>query len=377
MRVLISAETFLPTTNGVTNSVLRVLEHLGAAGHEALVIAPGDGPDEMDGVPIERVSGRRLPLYRSLTVGLPHPDEAARLVAGFEPDVVHLAAPAFLGGRIGAAAAGAGIPTVAVFQTDVAAFLTHYGLGLFGGRYWRRLQRIHNRADITLAPSSAALLQLRAHGIARVRVWGRGVDHDLFNPQRASGALRQTLGASASDVIVGFMGRLANEKKVELLEPLHGQPGIRLVVIGDGPARQRLRSILPDACFTGMLHGTELATALASLDVFAHTGPDETFCQAIQEAMASALPVVAPASGGPLDLVDHGRTGYLYPREAPDMLVAAVRHLADDAELRSSFGRAGWASVRHRTWSSIGKELIDLYGELIAHGSGRRLSTAS
>jgi phosphatidylinositol alpha 1,6-mannosyltransferase len=377
MRVLISAETFLPATNGVTNSVLRVLTHLRRTGHEALVVAPGTGPKEVGGVPIVRVSGRRLPLYRSVTVGHPHPSEADRLVAGFQPDVVHLAAPAFLGGRLGAAAASAGIPTVAVFQTDVPAFLSHYGLGIFGGQVWRHLRRIHNRADVTLAPSSATLLQLSLEGFERVRVWGRGVDHEQFNPQRANEELRRTLRASRGDVLVGYMGRLANEKKVELLEPLRHDPGTRLVVIGDGPARQRLQSVLPGAHFTGMLHGETLGTALASLDVFVHTGPDETFCQAIQEAMACALPVVAPASGGPLDLVDHSRTGYLYPRESPLQLVAAVRHLAGNPDLRASFGRAGWAAVRNRTWALIGDELIGLYRELVEQRRAQALPRAS
>jgi phosphatidylinositol alpha 1,6-mannosyltransferase len=126
-----------------------------------------------------------------------------------------------------------------------------------------------------------------------------------------------------------------------------------------------------------MLHGRPLATALASLDVFVHTGPDETFCQAIQEAMASALPVVAPASGGPLDLVRHGQTGYLFPRESPRLLVAAVRQLAESPELRRSFGRAGRASVRDRTWATTGDELLGLYTELVESRRSPGLRRAS
>ena len=138
-------------------------------------------------------------------------------------------------------------------------------------------------------------------------------------------------------------------------------PGVRLVIVGAGPAEPALRRALPSAAFVGERHGSQLSRLLASLDIFVHTGPLETFCQSIQEAMASGVPVVAPAAGGPLDLVRPGRTGLLVPPLDGAALAEAVGILAADEGLRQSCGLAARAEVEQRTWTAIGDELIDHY----------------
>ena len=132
-------------------------------------------------------------------------------------------------------------------------------------------------------------------------------------------------------------------------------PGVRVVVVGDGPELKWLRAHLPDAVFTGMLRGRELAQAFASLDVFVHPGESETFCQTVQEAQASGVPVVAPASGGPLDLVEHGVTGLLYDTTDPRALRRSVATVVGDPLLRRSLARAAsrpCAAARGSAWST-------------------------
>jgi len=172
------------------------------------------------------------------------------------------------------------------------------------------------------------------------------------------------LGPSA-DLLVGYSGRLAAEKQVADLAHLAGMAGVRTVVVGDGPARDRLMKQLPTASFLGYRSGEELARIVASLDVFVHTGPHETFCQAIQEAMASGVPVVAPASGGPLDLISHGRNGWLYPAGEPTLLRQAVGALHDDPRLRSVMGEDGRSSVAGRSWAVVGEELAAHYQRVV------------
>lgn len=133
------------------------------------------------------------------------------------------------------------------------------------------------------------------------------------------------------------------------------------MVVGDGPARERLTRQLPEVHFLGYRSGSELAAIVASLDVFVHTGPHETFCQAIQEALAAGVPVIAPAAGGPLDLIHHGRTGWLYPSGSPELVRSAVHALRSDPALGRAMGAAGRASVAQRSWSTLGDELIDHY----------------
>lgn len=367
MRVAIVSECFLPTVNGVTNSVLRVLEHLRRYGHHALVIAPGVGDgDWHQGTPVVRVPAVELPVVNSMPVGIVSSRRVRAALRDFRPDVVHLAAPFVVGARGLAAARRLDIPTVAIYQTDVAGFATHYGLGLTARAAWRWTCRLHTLADRTLAPSSWAMQALRERGVPRVHRWGRGVDTTRFNPAKREDALRARL-APHGELLVGYVGRLAPEKQVERLGALAGLPGIRLVVVGDGPSEPRLRELLPGAAFLGFQDGEALAATYASLDVFVHTGEAETFCQAVQEALASGVPVVAPDAGGPRDLVEPGRTGYLVPPGDDGELRAAVRGLADPA-LRERLGAAARRSVLGRTWLTVCDELLVHYDQVI-HGT--------
>ncbi|MFR9731401.1 glycosyltransferase family 4 protein [Saccharopolyspora sp. MS10] len=367
------SETFLPQVNGVTNSVLRVVEHLRRRGDQALVIAPGEGPEEYEGTPVIRLPAVDLPVVSSLPVGLPT-RRLLRALRDFRPDVVHLASPFVVGARGLAAARGLGVPTVAVYQTDVAGFARSYGLGLTASAAWRWTRRLHRAADRTLAPSTWAAEALRRHGVPRVHRWGRGVDTTRFRPSRRDAALRAEL-APDGELLVGYVGRLAPEKQVERLAALRGVPGVRLVVVGDGPQREALADRLPEAAFLGLRTGDELARIHASLDVFAHTGPHETFCQSVQEAMASGVPAVAPDAGGPRDLVLPGRTGYLLPSGDAEVFARGLRASVEalrDPELRARFGAAARDAVARRTWPALCEQLIGHYAEVIGGAAADR-----
>ena len=374
MRVAIVSETFLPVVNGVSNSVCRVLEHLQRAGHQALVIAPGTGPGSYQGAPVVRVPALDLPVVDSLPIGLPT-RKVLTALHDFQPDVVHLASPVIVGARGLWAARRLGIPTVAVYQTDIAGFADSYGLGFAARTAWRWTRRLHSAADRTLAPSSWAVQALVEHGVPRVYRWARGVDIARFRPSRRHEGLRARL-APNGELLVGYVGRLAPEKKVLRLAALCDLPGVRLVVVGDGPDRAKLAQRLPNAAFLGFLEGDELAEAYASLDVFVHTGPYETFCQAVQEALASGLPTLAPDAGGPRDLVAPGRTGFLLPTDDDevfgDALRGAVRALAADPSLRERLGAAARRSVLGRTWPAVCDELLGHYAEVCGRPAERR-----
>ncbi|BBX18773.1 alpha-mannosyltransferase [Mycolicibacterium duvalii] len=368
MRVAIVAESFLPNVNGVTNSVLRVIEHLRRTGHEVLVIAPDTPPGQPpadrvhDGVRVHRVPSRMFPTVTSLPLGIPWP-RMFGVLRGFDPDVVHLASPALLGWGGVHAARRLDVPTVAVFQTDVAGFAQSYGVGALSRAAWAWTRRLHNHADRTLAPSTAAMEDLAAHGVSRIHRWARGVDVTGFAPSARDEDLRCAWSPRGRP-IVGFVGRLAPEKHVERLAALGDD--VQLVVVGDGVDRGKLEKLLPRAVFTGALYGAELATAYASMDVFVHPGEHETFCQTVQEAMASGLPVVAPDAGGPRDLVAPMHTGVLLPvAEFERRLPAAVQHLLDE---RPRYAVTARRSVIGRTWPVICDELLGHYDDVL----GRR-----
>lgn len=367
MRVVIVTESFPPDVNGVAHCALQTVRHLVDRGHLPLVVAPtpapGSGPDTDAPCPVVRIPSLPLPGYPQVRVALPSRRLAAALVA-HRPDVIHLASPFVLGVRGMAAAARLGVPAVAVYQTDLAGYARTY-MGAGEAAAWRRIRSVHGAADRTLAPSSAARSDLQAHGVPRVRLWPRGVDTVRFRPQHRDETLRRDL-APNGEPIVGYVGRLAPEKHVELLSGVCGLAGVRVVVVGDGPSRAHLTEALPGAVFLGRRTGDELARIFASLDVFVHTGPFETFCQTVQEAMASGVPVVAPAAGGPLDLVDHGRTGLLVPPRDAAAVREAVRALAADPARRAAYGATARATVEGRTWAAVGDQLIAHYDDVLA-----------
>ncbi|GAA1354849.1 glycosyltransferase family 1 protein [Arthrobacter rhombi] len=387
------AESFLPHFNGVTHSVLQVLAHLRRRGHEALVIAPAGGTPEgarpgETAAPGARVAGARtvripgtgvemvegfsvvrlpsLPLtgYANVRVAAGTVARIRRLISGFSPDVVHVASPFVLGWRAIQAAGQLGLPLVSIYQTQVPAYATRYGVPWLEPVLWNHVRAMHQASTVTLAPSSHSLDELQRAGVPRLRMWRRGVDTRRFSPTRRDAALHAQL-APNGERLVGYVGRLATEKQVEDLAVLADVPGTRLVIVGSGPLKKTLRQRLPGAHFAGFLDGDELATMMASLDLFVHPGESETFCQTIQEAMASGLPAIAVGRGGPVDLIDASRTGWLYRPGDLQGLRAHVTDLAHDDAKRAAFAAAACASVQTRSWASVCDELLVHYERAI------------
>ncbi|MDO5503453.1 MAG: glycosyltransferase family 1 protein [Actinomycetia bacterium] len=364
MQVAIVSESFLPTRNGVTTSVCRVTEELHALGHEVTIIAPGTSLRSYAGA---TVFGLPTVTIRAFPAGVPTYRIEA-VLAEIGPDVVHLASPFAVGARAMYAAARLGLPAVAVYQTDMPKYLQHQAPRLLsraaGRTAWRWIRLIHNAADRTLAPSSSAVEGLRRQGVERVHLWGRGVDTRLFHPERRASSTvtaRRSQVAPSGETIVGYVGRLAPEKEVERLAEVADLPGVRLLIVGDGPSRAALERLLPAATFTGFLDGPALAAAYAACDVFVHTGTTETFGQTLQEAAATGVPVIAPGVGGPLDLVRHGSTGYLFDPARQGSLRACVSALVADPARRREMGQAAREMVAERSWESLTQQLVTHY----------------
>lgn len=370
LRIAVVTEAFLPQVNGVTNSVLRLLEHCKKEGHEVLIIAP-----ESEGAPTRYLDYKikhvpSIAMKKLIPMGVPR-KYLEPLLEGFAPDVIHLASPIFLGHYVARIAKRMSIPTVSVYQTDIAGFARHYGLTIAHSTLKRWVSRIHQASDITLAPSKWACRDLENSGVKNVRLWKRGVDTVNFTPSRRDESLRQNLVGNKKKLIVGYVGRLANEKRLEDLAILDQQDDIQLVIVGHGPAAQRFQRELPNARFVGYQSGTELGRYVASFDIFVHTGKHETFCQGIQEALASGVPVIGPDTGGPVDLIEHGVTGLLIDTADPHQLLQAV----DTLRSHSSFDLmqiAARKSVEHRTWDYINEQLIAHYRDAICEVSKKQ-----
>lgn len=373
MRVAIITESFLPSINGVTNSVLRVADTLLERGHDALIIAPTSEGPRYRSAPV--VTTPHLELA-GFPIGFPSAQVTQALDA-FAPDVVHAAAPFWLGGHALAHAARRGIASVAVYQTDVAGYMHRYGLEFASGLIDAIVQAVHKPATITLAPTPDGVAYMERLGVDRVAVWGRGVDDQLFAPRGAhheSALLLRRRWAPGGEFLVGYVGRLAPEKQVGRLKELGNIPGIRLVIVGDGPDREELEDVFTGqpVTFTGALHGEALADAYRAFDAFVHCGEEETFGQTIQEAKASGLPVVVADRGGPRHLIRDGEDGFLVEPRRWGAYREVVARLMSDPALRISVGKAARRSVEGKSWQRNNDELLAHYRFALAALPARR-----
>ena len=362
MRVALVTESFLPSLNGVTNSVLRVVETLKAQGHEVLIVAPTSESPEHEGFPV--VTSPFVPLG-GFPVAIPTP-AITQTLDRFAPDLIHAAAPFWLGGQSIAYAAKKGIPSVAVYQTDVAGYMERYGLEFAGPILEAITAAIHRPATISLAPTQDGKDFLHKIGIDTVELWGRGVDAELFHPERRTSAsvreLRERF-APDGERIIGYAGRLAPEKQVARLMEVCGIPNTRVVIVGDGPDRLELEDRFAGypVTFTGRLSGEELADAYAAMDVFVHCGTEETFGQTIQEAHASGLPVIAPSKGGQRHLIREGVDGYLVDHTRWGAFRDKVWTLTQDDHLRREMSQNARRAVVGKTWEKNNEALLRYY----------------
>ncbi|MCX8066799.1 MAG: glycosyltransferase family 1 protein [Anaerolineae bacterium] len=368
MRIALFTEVFLPKTDGVVNTLCRLLEHLARRGHRAILFAPAGGPTEYAGTPVIGLPALPLPFYPEVRLVPPLVDVRETLVA-FRPDLVHVFNPVSLG-LVGLyLAREMGIPVAASYQTDLPGFVQRWGMGFFSEPLWNFLRWVHEQADLNFCPSQFTLRQLERRGFRNLRVWGRGVDTGQFHPLRASPEWRERLsGGHPEAPLILTVGRLSPEKRVAMLRPmLDALPGVRLAIVGDGPERWALERLFAGTptVFTGYLRGADLAAAYASADIFVLTGANETFGNVVLEAMASGLPVVVPHTGGQIDYVRDGVNGLVYEAEEEASLISQVGRLVEHPGLARQLGTAGRAYAETQTWERVLDRLIADWAALL------------
>lgn len=332
MKIAYFTETFLPKVDGVVNTLCNLLKYLLNNGHESLLFAPAGGPDRFAETPVIQMPGAPFPLYPEIKLVSPFTDVTEELYT-YRPDVVHLLHPIGLGFAGLRAAKALGIPVVMSYHTDLVAYARYFGFGALSNLVVRIERWIHNQADLNLCPSGPTLRALEGYGFERLKVWTRGVNTDLFSPTRRDPAMRSRLsGGETEKPLLLFVGRVSHEKRVAWMRPLLDRvPGVRLAIVGDGPARAEMETLFAGTptVFTGMLRDEELARAYASSDAFVFPSASETLGNVILEAMSSGLPVVTAGAGGPLDLIEHGKTGFFFDPQSEDDFARSVATLIE------------------------------------------------
>jgi glycosyltransferase involved in cell wall biosynthesis len=301
--------------------------------------------------------------------------QVKRDLARFSPNIMHLASP-------DPAAHGAlkwaqdhDIPVIASVHTRFETYPRYYKLGFMEPFVEGILRRFYNRCDMLVAPTQSTideLLAMKMHD--RIGIWSRGVDRTLFSPARRDLQWRRSLGLEDDDVAIVFLGRLVMEKGLDvfaetIVQLRRRQVPHKVLVIGDGPAREWFAANLPGGIFAGFKTGEALGQALASGDVFFNPSVTEAFGNVTLEAMACGLPVVAAGATGSASIVRDDVTGRLVPLLGQS---ADVNGCADalaayclDPALRAAHGTAGETRASEYSWAAINRVVADYYRELI------------
>jgi len=379
MRIAIITENFLPKLDGVTRTLARLLEYLQENQHQALLLGPDSGMEHYAGADIVGTAGVPLPFYPELKFNFFRPLFMRRLI-DFDPDIIHLVDPIFLG-TVGLGTAKLmKKPVVSSFHTNVPAYCGYFGFPQLTKPMWSYYRALHSQCALTFCPSPSMAAMLQKHGFQNLRIWSRGVDTSLFRPERRNQELRDSWltgrDRSVNITVILYVGRVSWEKNLRLLTQAYkgmDHEHCHLVIVGDGPALKEVQhevASLP-VTFTGYLKGEQLARAYASADIFAFPSTTETFGQVVLEAMASGLPVVGIYAEGVCDLVQHERTGLLLDADGLDEDAQAhgylthLQRLVHNAPERLAMGQAALKAASQRSWSEAMASLLDGYRDVV------------
>jgi glycosyltransferase involved in cell wall biosynthesis len=299
------------------------------------------------------------------------PPSVKRDIKAFQPNIFHIASPEILGHRAVTLAIKSNLPVVASVHTRFETYFRYYGLAYLEPLVEAMLRRFYRRCDAIFAPSESMAQVLRDQRMSYdVGIWSRGIDRKIFQPERRSDEWRRSMGITGDDVVIGFIGRLVMEKGLDVFADTidqlqRRQVGHKVLVVGEGPARDWFEKRLPDAVFAGFQQGPELGRAVASMDMLFNPSVTETFGNVTLEAMAAGLPVVAARATGSESLIENGVTGRLIQPGRMQAFADALEAYCDDAALRRATGEAGLQASERYGWDQVNQELVEAYIRII------------
>lgn len=358
--------------DGVSLTLNRLVKYLLEHDIEVLVFGPTIDPPALDhegtliAVPSTRLPGR--PEYR---FSKSFPRQVRRELEQFDPDIVHIATPDLLGYKALKWAGENGKPVVSSYHTHFASYLKYYKLSALEFLLWKYLKWFYSRCEQLFVPTPSMADDLKERGVqTELKIWARGIEAGLFHPGQRDEQWRARHGFSEDDVVVTFVSRLVWEKNLELYADVINQirkkyPQVKAMVVGDGPAGEGLREMLPDAVYTGFLKGEELAKAYASAEVFFFPSDTETFGNVTLEAMASGLPCVVADAVGSKSLVEHNVNGFLAPVDQKTLFYTYIEKLVLDTSLREQMAQASLEKSKSYSWENINAGLTGYYEQVL------------
>ncbi len=329
MKIVLASDAWHPQVNGVVRSLSTTVDQLRLSGHQVDVIEPS------------RFWTLPCPTYPEIRLSLVCGRSVRGILDEAQPDSIHIATE----GPIGWATRNWCVRNARRYTT---AFHTRFPdyvsirTGIPVEWVWKLMRRFHGPADKTFAATRSLADELNARGLEQIHIWPRGVDLEQFNP----GVPPHPAMAELSRPIMLNVGRVAPEKNIEAFLKLAVEGS--KVVVGGGPALERMKAAYPDALFLGAKHGAELAAVYTAADVFVFPSRTDTFGLVNIEALACGLPVASYPVPGPSDILGpdergiHGGTARIGALDE-DLSVAIERALSADRHAAS-------IEARHYSW---------------------------
>ncbi|MEX2600325.1 MAG: glycosyltransferase family 1 protein [Balneolaceae bacterium] len=372
MKIAIFTGNYNHIRDGVSLTLNRLVEFLEGEGEEVLVFGPTvDEPAfQHNGtlIPVPSIAMPGRPEYR---ISTRFPKPARRTLEEFGPDLIQISTPDVLGYHALLWARRNRVPVVSSYHTHFTSYLKYYNLNFLESFGWSYMRWFYGHSSQIFVPTRSMWEELEEKGIkGDFRIWARGVDTVLFNPARRDNDWRSRYGFDQEDVIISYVSRLVWEKNPDIfahtIQKLEKKyPAVKPMIVGEGPALDGLKELLPEATYSGFLTGVELADAYANSDIFLFPSDTESFGNVTLEAMASGLPCVVADATGSKSLVDDRVNGYLVSVSRPDKFVEAVEHLVKDSQLRKQMGSRSVEKAGNYTWDQINQQLLSNYREAI------------
>ena len=376
LRIAVVTETWPPEVNGVAMTLSKLIQHLGQRQHTIQLIRPRqDKNDEgLDHAGWSELLLRGLPIpkYPQLKLGLPSKKALIKAWSTRRPDLVHIATEGPLSWSALQAAQVLRLPVTSDFRTNFHSYCQHYGIGWLSKPIVAYLRKFHNRTAFTMVPTQAMRHQLETLGFKNLKVVARGVDTQLFHPDRRNTTMRDVWAVAPETMVLLSVGRLAAEKNLDLTIQTYqaikatGRP-VKMVFAGDGPMRTVTQAKCPDAIFTGMCSHDELATLYASADLLLFPSLTETFGNVTLEALASGTPVLAFDCAAASDFIHDGKNGWLVSGSDSSAYIKKALDITHEASSLTQTRAFARISVEHLGWDAIATQVETIFQRAIAH----------
>jgi glycosyltransferase involved in cell wall biosynthesis len=374
LRIAVVTETWPPEVNGVAVTLSKLIHHLGNRHHSIQLIRPrqnkqDEGLEETNWTEL-LLRGLPIPRYPQLKLGLPSKKALIKAWSTRRPDLVHIATEGPLSWSALQAAHVLRLPVTSDFRTNFHSYCQHYGVGWLTKPIVAYLRKFHNRTAFTMVPTTEMKHQLEGFGFKNLKVVARGIDTQLFHPNKRSDVMRQSWHVTPETMVLLSVGRLAAEKNLDLTIRTYqalkaAGRDVKMVFAGDGPMRAVIEAKCPDALFVGMCTHEQLATLYASADLLLFPSLTETFGNVTLESLACATPVLAFDCAAAGEFITHKTNGWLAPCDDRQSYIQHALNITENKSMLIQARTHTRSSIEHLGWDEIASQVEVIFQRAI------------